>query len=117
MASKRHTQPSTRVEDDVVLDAARSCVLEVGVRRTTLSSVARAAGVSRMTLYRRFPDVSSLLAALMTREFGALLARVDRATSRARNAASLLSSSAGAAGISASVAVTGHMLLAPVKSG
>src|SRR2546423_6789627 len=86
MASKRHTQPSTRVEDDLVLDAARACVLEVGVRRTTLSSVARAAGVSRMTLYRRFPDVSSLLAALMTREFGALLTRVDRATRRARNA-------------------------------
>jgi AcrR family transcriptional regulator len=32
-----------------------------------------------MTLYRRFPDVRSLLAALMTREFGSLLAKVDRA--------------------------------------
>ena len=64
----------------MLLDAARECVLEVGVRRTTLSSVARAAGVSRMTLYRRFPDVRSLLAALMTREFGALLASVDKAS-------------------------------------
>ena len=80
MTSQRHTLPSpTRVDDDRLLDAARACVLDVGVRRTTLSSVARAAGVSRMTLYRRFPDVRSLLAALMTREFGALLAEVDRA--------------------------------------
>src|SRR5438552_8967881 len=79
MASKRHTQPSTRVEDDVVLDAARECVLDVGVRRTTLSSVARAAGVSRMTLYRRFPDVRSLIAALMTREFGALITAAETA--------------------------------------
>jgi AcrR family transcriptional regulator len=82
MASKRHTVPSpTRLEDDVLLDAARECVLDTGVRRTTLSSVARAAGVSRMTLYRRFPDVRSLLAALMTREFGTLLTRARGATS------------------------------------
>jgi AcrR family transcriptional regulator len=72
MTSQRHSV--TRVDDDVLLDAAKACVLDVGVRRTTLSGVARAAGVSRMTLYRRFPDVRSLLAALMTREFGALLA-------------------------------------------
>ena len=39
--------------DDVLLDAARACVLAVGVRRTTFSDVARRAGVSRMTLYRR----------------------------------------------------------------
>jgi AcrR family transcriptional regulator len=35
--------------------------------------VARRAGVSRMTLYRRFPDLEALLAALMTREFGRLV--------------------------------------------
>ena len=44
-------------EDDRVLDAARACVLDVGVRRTTMTDVARRAGVSRMTLYRRFPDL------------------------------------------------------------
>ena len=81
MTSQRH---SSRVGDDLLLDAARECVLDVGVRRTTLSSVARAAGVSRMTLYRRFPDVRSLLAALMTREFGALLIPTDTATGTAR---------------------------------
>ncbi|WP_051386177.1 TetR/AcrR family transcriptional regulator [Actinokineospora inagensis] len=79
MTLKRHTVSPTRVDDDVLLDAARDCVLAQGVRRTTLTDVARGAGVSRMTLYRRFPDVRSLLAALMTREFGALLARTNRA--------------------------------------
>src|SRR2546429_3350326 len=93
MTSQRHTSPThppspttagpaTRVDDDLLLDAARECVLDVGVRRTTLSGVARAAGVSRMTLYRRFPDVRSLLAALMTREFGALVTKVGRAGRR-----------------------------------
>lgn len=79
MTSQRHTLGSTRLDDDLLLDAARECVLDAGVRRTTLSSVARAAGVSRMTLYRRFPDVRSLLAALMTREFGALLTQTGKA--------------------------------------
>jgi AcrR family transcriptional regulator len=85
MSTKRHTpsaladtrtrQAAARVADDVLLDAARTCVLAVGVRRTTLAEISRTARVSRMTLYRRFPDVRSVLAALMTREFGALLQR------------------------------------------
>ncbi|WP_256106471.1 TetR/AcrR family transcriptional regulator [Streptomyces sp. ODS05-4] len=54
---------------DAVLDAARDCVLAVGVRRTTLTDVARRAGVSRMTLYRRWPDVRTLVGDLMTREW------------------------------------------------
>jgi AcrR family transcriptional regulator len=58
---------------DELLDAARACVLAVGVRRTTFSDVARRAGVSRMTLYRRYPDLDALLAALMTYEFGAVV--------------------------------------------
>lgn len=65
------------VHDHDVLDAARACVLAVGVRRTTMTDVARRAGVSRMTLYRRYPDVTTLIAALMTREFSAILDEVD----------------------------------------
>ncbi|MFI8519803.1 TetR/AcrR family transcriptional regulator [Streptomyces sp. NPDC085481] len=59
---------------DPVLDAARDCVLAVGVRRTTLTDIARRAGVSRMTLYRRWPDVRSLVGDLMTREWIAVAA-------------------------------------------
>ncbi|RPF38949.1 TetR/AcrR family transcriptional regulator [Streptomyces sp. TLI_185] len=56
-------------DSDAVLDAVRDCVLAVGVRRTTLTDVARRAGVSRMTLYRRWPDVRTLVGDLMTREW------------------------------------------------
>jgi AcrR family transcriptional regulator len=69
MASIRHKK-------DTVLDAARDCVLAVGVRRTTLTDVARRAGVSRMTIYRRWPDVQSLVADLMTREWTGVVAGV-----------------------------------------
>lgn len=61
----------------MLLDAARECVLSVGVRRTTLTDIARRAGTSRMTVYRRFPGVTSLVATLLTRELGALLTRIE----------------------------------------
>lgn len=64
---------------DAILDAARAAALEFGVRRTSLSEVARRAGVSRMTVYNRFGEKPALMRALMTREFGALLEHVASA--------------------------------------
>jgi AcrR family transcriptional regulator len=66
MSSLRHT-PDARL--DVYLDAARDCILDVGWRRTTLTEVAKRAGVSRMTIYRAWSDMRSLLGDLMTREW------------------------------------------------
>jgi AcrR family transcriptional regulator len=65
--------------DEVLLDAARATILAVGRRRSTLTDVARQAGVSRMTLYRRWPDMTALVADLMTREWCAL-AEASRST-------------------------------------
>src|SRR4051794_5971752 len=59
--------------DDALLDAAREGILAVGWRRTTLTDVARRAGVSRMTIYRRWPDMQTLLADLMTREWSGVV--------------------------------------------
>ena len=58
--------PSTR---ERLLDAARESILSVGWKRTTLTDVARRAGVSRMTVYRAYPDMASLFGDLMTREW------------------------------------------------
>lgn len=63
------TDPTTAA----ILDATRASVLDFGVRRTTLTDIARRAGVSRMTVYRRYPDLDAVLRELMTREFGATL--------------------------------------------
>jgi AcrR family transcriptional regulator len=57
------------------LDAARACILDVGWRRATLTEVARRAGVSRMTIYRTWPDMPSVLGDLMTREWGEVVAQ------------------------------------------
>src|SRR3954447_22892565 len=85
LADTRNRQTATRVADDVLPDAARSCVLAVGVRRTTLAEIARTAHVRRMTVYRRFPDVRSVLAALMTREFSGLLRTASERGAEAAN--------------------------------
>jgi AcrR family transcriptional regulator len=79
MEAQRHIQTPAaggRHSDEAVLDAVRASVLDVGVRRTTLTGVARRAGVSRMTLYRRWGDVDRLVRDLLTREFHGVVGEV-----------------------------------------
>ena len=71
MESQRHTSADV----DLILEAARACVLDVGLRRTTLADVARRAGVSRMTVYRQYGDLSAIVSSLLTSE---LLGLMDR---------------------------------------
>ncbi|MGH3357637.1 MAG: TetR/AcrR family transcriptional regulator, partial [Nocardioidaceae bacterium] len=70
------TRDAPSALDERILDAARRCVLEYGVRKTTLVEVARRADVSRPTVYRRWADTPSLMADLITREFRATVADV-----------------------------------------
>ena len=75
MTSLRHNSPPERTgPQDGYLDAARDLILDVGWRRTTLTEVARRAGVSRMTIYRTWPDMKTLLGDLMTREWTTVVA-------------------------------------------
>ncbi|MEO7352335.1 MAG: helix-turn-helix domain-containing protein [Marmoricola sp.] len=88
MTSIRHKSLAASAEDAVIpttaddgyLDAARSAILAVGWSRTTLTDIARRAGVSRMTLYRRWPDTQTLLADLMTREWGRVVGEAADST-------------------------------------
>ena len=74
MTSLRHNTDDSPGPRDAYLDAARDCILDVGWRRTTLTEVARRAGVSRMTIYRTWADMPQLLSDLMTREWGGVVA-------------------------------------------
>lgn len=60
---------SRRIEDESILESARRLILARGVRRVTITDVAREAGLSRMTVYRRWSSFPALLGSLMQREW------------------------------------------------
>ncbi len=73
MTSLRNTGADVSTADRL-LTAARESILLVGWKRTTLTDIATRAGVSRMTVYRTYADMTALLADLMMREQAALVA-------------------------------------------
>jgi AcrR family transcriptional regulator len=91
-----HAGPARSTGDDALLDAARASIVAVGWRRSTLTDVARRAGVSRMTIYRRWPDMQTLLADLMTREWSVLVEEADTAGAPAERIAGGVASTVAA---------------------
>ncbi len=55
-----------------ILDAALECVARYGVAKTTMDDIAKAAGCSRATMYRNFPNKPAILGAVVERELAAL---------------------------------------------
>ncbi|WP_231390502.1 TetR/AcrR family transcriptional regulator [Nocardia sp. CNY236] len=74
IASGADVEHPLSTTDLTILDAARACVQEFGIRRTTLTEVARRANVSRPTVYRRWPDTGALVADLLVRELRDIVA-------------------------------------------
>lgn len=75
MTSRRNLSTGATTADRL-LDAARQSILEFGWKRTRLTDVASRAGVSRMTVYRTYPDMPTLFGDLMTREWAEVAAAV-----------------------------------------
>ena len=68
------------VDDDLILDAAVDELRDYGLRRTSVDNVARRAGLSRATVYRRFENKNVLVQAALVREsarfFGEIVAAI-----------------------------------------
>ena len=81
------SQPITDEVSNRLLDSAATLIVKGGPSALTVSAIADGAGVSRMTVYRKFPDKHAILAALFNREFGAIVAQtssIDAPTQRDR---------------------------------
>lgn len=77
-----HAPPGTteaRVESRaIVLRAARACFLDKGVRKTTMEEVARAASLSRQTVYKLFLGRRELVEAAVGERIGELADEIGR---------------------------------------
>lgn len=78
MAPPEHMVPPEPA--DPLLAAARDVIMTHGPRRATLTEVARQAGVSRMTVYRRFDSFDRLMSALLTQELSQMLSGIPALT-------------------------------------
>jgi AcrR family transcriptional regulator len=63
-----------------ILDAALDQFEREGIRRSSVESVAQRAGVTRVTVYRRFPRKEALVSAVVVREVRRTIAEVDART-------------------------------------
>lgn len=76
LSQRRNTAGTPRAANAIperqILDAAYELLLAVGMRRMSMADIARRAGVSRATLYRRWPNVRAVVGALTTRELATL---------------------------------------------
>src|SRR6516164_6852029 len=66
--------------DRTILDTARTVFETYGVRRANIEDIAARAGVSRSTIYRRFPSKDDLFERVVHREAELFFATLDRAT-------------------------------------
>ena len=71
---------------EVILDAALVELERHGFRKVALDDVARRAGVSRTTIYRRFANRDDLVGAVIERENVALFADIARELNQAKDA-------------------------------
>lgn len=76
--------PKPDAAAEAILDAALVEFDRHGIRRVALDDVARRAGVSRTTIYRRFANRDDLVGAVMDRENARLLADIAEELKSAR---------------------------------
>ncbi len=62
--------------DEAIMDAALERIVQVGIRRASLEDIARRAGISRVTVHRRFAGKDNLVEAVLARETRRMLAEV-----------------------------------------
>lgn len=74
-----------RAEGEQLLESALSAFLDFGIKRTSMGEIARRAGISPATLYRRFESKNELVEAVGVREAQLFVAEIDRRVGLAAN--------------------------------
>ena len=66
MSSPRRGRPVNEATRDAIIAVATRMFMEEGLQRTTMDSIARAMHISKLTLYKRFPNKDALFTAVIT---------------------------------------------------
>lgn len=74
--SRRHGEDADS-SSERILDAALGQFEDFGLRRSTMEDIARRCGLSRITIYRRFPRKENLIEAVVLRELQSFLHKLD----------------------------------------
>lgn len=101
-----NSAPCLEVRSDPILAAAYDVLLDVGPARATLTEVARRAGVSRMTVYRRYAQLRTLVSEVLTHELVTLLDIAQRGATGDTDAIRIAATVSDAA-----EAIAGHPLM------
>ncbi|MBB5918201.1 AcrR family transcriptional regulator [Nocardia transvalensis] len=67
-----------RADGEQLLESALSAFLDFGIKRTSMGEIARRAGISPATLYRRFESKNELVEAVGVREAQRFVAEIER---------------------------------------
>lgn len=67
-----------RADGEQLLESALSAFLDFGIKRTSMGEIARRAGISPATLYRRFESKNELIEAVGVREAQLFVAEIDQ---------------------------------------
>jgi AcrR family transcriptional regulator len=78
VALDRDSGAGTDEVTERILDAALSQFEDFGLRRSTMEDIARRCGMSRITIYRRFPKKENLIEAVILRELQSFLDTLER---------------------------------------
>jgi AcrR family transcriptional regulator len=84
MSTATVTLPSTA---DRIVEAAEQCIRRYGLRRVSMGDVARAAGVSRASVYNHFQDREALVDAVLERAADRFVASSEASVRRRRTLA------------------------------
>lgn len=79
----RPTKEQAAAIDDRVLDGARSAFCKKGVANTSVDEIAAQLGVSKHTIYRRYPNKGTLLEAVVERDIREFKQALSSAAARA----------------------------------
>ena len=70
-------RPLDRAKDAAILAAARASFFERGFAASTIEDIAARAGVSKVTIYKRWEDKDALFEATVKAEMAAMIAQLD----------------------------------------